>query len=102
VGQQGDQPAKKKARDRTSFWAGMLMGAATATGGFFAIKALERVFKKKKEGQPALNPGEAAQRLMVSATGGAVGAVPLPGATPVKPPVVKRTVIEEMVEEMDE
>ncbi len=90
----------RASRDRSSFWAGALMGAATATGGFFAIRVLERMFKKKND--PNANPvtGEAAQRLMVNATTGA-GAIAVPALAP-KPPVVKRTVIEEMVEDLED
>ncbi len=91
-----------KPRERGSFWAGMLMGAATATGGFFAIKALEKAFTKKDEGVLA-NPGvgSASARLMVAATTGSPNA-PVVAALNPKPPVVKRTVIEEMVEDLDE
>ena len=96
-------------RDRTGFWSGVLFGAATATGGYFAMRALERAFGRKREEQaaqnallnpgaaPALNPGnpeEARQRLIAAATGGGLA------APADKPPVAKRTIIEEMVEEL--
>jgi hypothetical protein len=96
-------------RDRSGFWSGVLFGAASATGGYFAIKALEKAFGRKREEEatknallnpgaaPALNAGsaeEARQRLISAATGGGL-------ATPAdKPPVAKRTIIEEMVEEL--
>jgi hypothetical protein len=90
-----------KGKDRGMFWAGMVMGAASATGGFFAVRALEKVFKK----QPTENPSavtEAQKRLVAQATGQSAPALPpaLTGSSS-KPPVVKRTVIEEMVEDLD-
>ena len=92
-------------KDKGVFWAGMLMGAATATGGFFAVKALERAFAVKKEGSAIENPGPspAHQRLLAQATGAPGATQPpamLTGAA--KPPVVKRTIIEEMVDDLDE
>lgn len=87
--------------NRSSFWAGMLMGAATATGGFFAIRALEKVFKKKDEAQAQQNPSPVQQRLVASATGQIGPNAGTALLAPAKPPVVKRTVIEEMVEDLD-
>lgn len=86
---------------RATFWAGMLMGAATATGGFFAIRALEKAFSRKRAeeaGTPALNPApdEARARLLAAATGTPQLAAPAPKAA-----VTKRTIIEEMVEDLD-
>jgi hypothetical protein len=88
----------KSNRKSGSFWAGALTGAALATGGYVAVRALERAFGKKKEEQlPVGNPPNMDEfRRKLIAAAGAPGALP-----PAKPPVVKRTVIEEMVEEMD-
>ena len=77
----------------------MIMGAATGTGGFFALKGLEKVFAKKGVGAAQENPASldsARARLMLAATNPGVAA---PVAE--KAPVVKRTVIEEMVEDID-
>jgi hypothetical protein len=87
---------------RSGFWAGMVMGAATATGGFFAIKALERAFAKKDD--PEVNPASsvAQQRLVAQATGAMSYSQPPPMLNPApKPAVTKRTIIEEMVEDLD-
>jgi len=73
----------------------MIMGAATATGGFFALKGLEKVFAKKgAQENPSMDSARA--RLMLAATN---PGTPPPAAE--KAPVVKRTVIEEMVEDID-
>lgn len=100
----GNDNGKKKG-ERMTFWTGMLMGAATATGGFFALKALEKTFGRKKQeallGNPALNPApadEARARLLAAATGNPqLAAAPAP-----KPAVTKRTIIEEMVEDLEQ
>lgn len=88
---------QKTARDRSSFWAGMIMGAATATGGFFALKGLEKVFAKKGAQANPASLDSARARLMLAATN---PGAPMPAAAD-KAPVVKRTVIEEMVEDID-
>ena len=72
------------------------MGAASATGGFFALKGLEKIFAKKGAQENPATLDSARARLMLAATN--------PGAAmPVveKAPVVKRTIIEEMVEDID-
>lgn len=89
------------AKNTRSFWGGVLFGAATATGGYFAIKALEKAFKKDPLGAPGvpmLNPGdETRAKLLAVATG-----QPMPVAAPAPTPTVtKRTIIEEMVEDLD-
>jgi hypothetical protein len=82
----------------------MLMGAATATGGFFAVRALERAFGQKKKEGLVENPGPspAHQRLVAQATGAPGSSQPPAMLAAAKPPVVKRTIIEEMVDDLDE
>lgn len=88
---------------RSGFWAGMMMGAATATGGFFAIKALEKAFNKNGDAQANPGPSPAQQRLIVQATQGVNPGQPPPMlVAAAKPPVKKRTIIEEMVEDLDD
>jgi len=88
-------------KNTRSFWGGVLFGAATATGGYFALKALEKAFKKDPLGSPGvpmLNPGdETRAKLLAVATG---QPMPVAAAAPA-PTVTKRTIIEEMVEDLD-
>ena len=69
------------AKNTRSFWGGVLFGAATATGGYFAIKALEKAFKREPLGAPGvpmLNPAdETRAKLLAVATGN-----PMPVAAP--------------------
>lgn len=104
VGSVTGQKKPGQSKQRVNFWAGMIMGAASATGGFFAIRALEKFFKQREEGGAQANPAigaptEAQQRLVATATGGKLPTAAPP--QPAKAPVVKRTVIEEMVEDLD-
>ena len=85
------------AKNTRSFWGGVLFGAATATGGYFAVKAFEKAFKRDTGGVPMLNPAdETRAKLLAVATGN-----PMPVAAPAPMAVTKRTIIEEMVEDLD-